>query len=287
MAPTIDSNTDEFNMSDETNTKQLECVASIVTCPLEQSAPAVKAKWKQLRRRRCRDGHAPKQVNGLKTQFSDLMRDFRGFSFPHPLSPTIVDIGCGEGEWVMQFAQQNPSFNVVGMEIRREAFADCAAHAPSNVAFVCANILAGDLHQLLRAIPGPLVLVCLQYPDPNMRTAKHRKRRMASPSFFLNISSFLHHDGLLFCRTDVAAVLVDVCQHASVLFDTVEDTELVQKARHIPTEREVMVKRKGGDSGKTKGEVYAQSFKLKEAVICKRRVHTECLMNHQSNNVFK
>jgi hypothetical protein len=55
MAPTIDSNTDEFNMSDETNTKQLEY-------PLEQSAPAVKAKWKQPRRRRCRDGHAPKQV---------------------------------------------------------------------------------------------------------------------------------------------------------------------------------------------------------------------------------
>jgi tRNA G46 methylase TrmB len=156
------------------------------------------------------------------------------------------------------------------MEIRREAYAQCAAAAPPNATFVCANILAGDLRHLLHKIQGPLVMVCLQYPDPNMRTAKHRKRRMYSPSLFLNAAACLDASGVFFCRTDVAGVLADFSEHASVLFEPGSDTDLVQNAKQIPTEREVMIKKKGGDSGKTTGDVHAQSFQLKPAVISKR-----------------
>jgi tRNA (guanine-N7-)-methyltransferase len=77
------------------------------------------------RRERRRDGKPPKQLNPLKAAHSQcllgLSPHWLAESFTDLTKPFIIDVGCGEGEWLVSAAEHCSEYNYLGVEIRYEA----------------------------------------------------------------------------------------------------------------------------------------------------------------------
>ena len=173
------------------------------------------------RRHRGRDGEPPKQVNPLKSKFlnmrSNVPEDWLIKSMAVPNQPTVVDIGCGVGEWILAAASAHPNWNFVGFDIREGAFAHAQQKALSipNATFIAGNVLAGDMAALFNDIcnEASLYAVFVQYPDPNW---KKRKRQMCSLSLLQTVSTHLNLDGYFCFRSDVQ----DVCKMIQSLVES-------------------------------------------------------------------
>lgn len=122
--------------------------------------------------------------------------------YAQPTMPLVLDLGCGSGRFLLLLAQRaagkaptgsHPSSNYLGIEIRQalvERANSWAARlgASRHVAFMYANASLW-LGQLLHSYPGPLDLVCIQYPDPHFKR-KHHKRRIFQPKVRLRARQF-------------------------------------------------------------------------------------------------
>ena len=191
---------------------------------------------------RSRDaGHVAKQVNPLKAQHQDLLTGVDPMAlvaFPRA-RPLVVDVGCGAGEWVLEAAMKFPDLNFLGIDVR-PAFPEDSGNAK----FVQANASAGDVAVLLKAA-GSVRVVLAQYCDPNWKK-KHHKRRMVTPSLCRAIALALDSNGYIGLRTDVLDIAkatdLAAAQPPSLL--TPGDETLVHDFFHIPTERELYLRRK-------------------------------------------
>ncbi|KAJ9513742.1 hypothetical protein QJQ45_015506, partial [Haematococcus lacustris] len=76
----------------------------------------------------------------------------------------------------------------------------------SKVVYVHANATV-SLASMLATYPGPVQLVCVQFPDPHFKR-KHWKRRMLQPEAVEDIVRLLPPGGKLFLQTDVEVVAV-------------------------------------------------------------------------------
>ncbi len=103
--------------------------------------------------------------------------------------PFVIDVGCAEGGFTIEYAKQNPSLNVLGLEIRRPVVDICLAkklkNSLHNVHFFPANANI-DLVYLLqslrqRASPIPVQMIMFQFPDPHFKK-RNKKRRVVNPS---------------------------------------------------------------------------------------------------------
>jgi tRNA (guanine-N7-)-methyltransferase len=214
------------------------------------------------RKNRRRHGAAPRQVNPLKPQYSNLISSWRDNESPEPHNwvteqfsdvslPFIFDVGCGEGEWAMKTAKQSPDLNMVGLELRSAALTDDRrAHAKEtpNLALLDANVLSGDLRTLIHDIEkagGTVASVMVQCPDPHWKT-KHKKRRILGPILIQTCFDCLTPEASLFVRTDVQVVVEDVSKLARKYFLEDSPDPLLVRLCGIPTERMLYVQRKGG-----------------------------------------
>ena len=187
------------------------------------------------RRERRRDGKPPKQLNPLKTTHSNCL-DNLGPNwvtdyYDDTTKPFVIDIGCGEGEWLIEASIHYPDYNYLGLELRYDALVIAASHvsgevfinyqrpgsspeglARGNLGFLHANLLSGDLNVVLndlRKIGCTLQVVAVQFPDPHWK-GKHRKRKFLTSSFMMNVASHLSEKGFFYLQSDVFDVARDV-----------------------------------------------------------------------------
>eukprot|EP00980_Cylindrotheca_fusiformis_P028223 scaffold22586_cov138-Cylindrotheca_fusiformis.AAC.43 len=181
------------------------------------------------RKNRRRHGAAPRQLNPLKPQHSNLISRWRYNSldghyqwvneqFSNVQLPFVLDVGCGEGEWAIQAAQaMTDMINVIGLEMRSDALTlerRAYAQTISNLALLDANVLSNDFTILLKDIQlaggGPIAAILVQCPDPHWKS-KHQKRRILGPKFLKDCANCLASpDAVLIVRTDVLVVAQDV-----------------------------------------------------------------------------
>ena len=125
--------------------------------------------------------------------------------FPHPDQPLEVDVGCGNGEYLLARAAALPDRNHVGLEIRpvlvERLQARIAADGLTNAAVVLCN--ANASFDALFA-PGSLARVAVHFPDPWFK-ARHHKRRLVNPAFVDALARALAPGGLFDFMTDFAA----------------------------------------------------------------------------------
>jgi 16S rRNA (adenine(1408)-N(1))-methyltransferase len=57
-------------------------------------------------------------------------------------APVVVDIGTGDGRYVVHLARQHPASFVIGIDACREELRTASRTAPSNALFLIANVLA-------------------------------------------------------------------------------------------------------------------------------------------------
>ena len=178
-------------------------------------------------------------------------------AFANPKQPTVVDIGCAKGTWVLKSGLQTPGRNFLGLEIRRPvvnfALQRKGRWGLSNVHFVSTNANI-DLNRLLTDLKregASLDMICIQFPDPHFKN-KHKKRRVVNALLVDTIVGHLDAGKLVFVQSDVLDVLEDMVMN----FSNHESLEMVEgydplhfdrnpSPNPVLTEREIATFNKG------------------------------------------
>ncbi len=119
--------------------------------------------------------------------------------------PRNLDIGCGKGIFLLNYAYENPGSNILGIEIRRPAVNwinhVAAGENITNCAALWYSVVNG-----LSFIPDCSVdNIFYLFPDPWPKQ-KHVKRRAFSEEFLGEVKRILIGSGRLWLATDVPEV---------------------------------------------------------------------------------
>lgn len=176
--------------------------------------------------------------------------------FTNGSAPQVLDIGCGWGKFLIDFAELNPQLNVLGIEARSSA-----------VTWINGVIQGENItnaHALFYSVANKLPFIADQsvshifyfFPDPWFKK-RHNKRRAFNPLFLQECHRVLQPTGTLYLMTDVPEVDEYQCElldstglftHTPVTNDsdwfTIKtDQELFSIEKGIPYVRRVCKKR--------------------------------------------
>lgn len=114
-------------------------------------------------------------------------------------NPVILELGCGKGEYTVELAEKNPTFNYIGVDIKGARMYVGAKQALDkglkNVAFLRTNI------EIINQFFGEeeVAEIWLTFPDPQM---KKTRKRLTSTSFLNLYKQFLKKEGIVHLKTD-------------------------------------------------------------------------------------
>lgn len=119
--------------------------------------------------------------------------------------PTIVDIGCGMGRFLLSYALNHPEQNILGIEVRKPA-ADWITTVINGEGIKNAAVLWYSVANGLPFLDDASVeMVTYFFPDPWFKK-RHIKRRAFTPTLVAEIYRILRPDGALYLMTDVPMV---------------------------------------------------------------------------------
>ncbi|GAB5466556.1 MAG: tRNA (guanosine(46)-N7)-methyltransferase TrmB [Candidatus Kapaibacteriales bacterium] len=122
--------------------------------------------------------------------------------FENGKGPNSLDIGCGMGRFLLDFADENRSKNVLGLEVRREPV--------DYIKTVIAGENLGNCTAIRYSLANGLPFINSEsvedifyfFPDPWYKT-RQQKRRVFSNSFLDECYRVLKKDAKLYIQTDV------------------------------------------------------------------------------------
>jgi tRNA (guanine-N7-)-methyltransferase len=115
--------------------------------------------------------------------------------------PNILDIGCGRGLFLLTVAVQNPTSNILGVEIR-EWCCEWLRNYISSESIVNCAILRYCIGNGLQFIDAETVdEIFYLFPDPWFKN-KHKKRRAFNLKFLDDVFRMLKNKGKLYLATD-------------------------------------------------------------------------------------
>lgn len=122
--------------------------------------------------------------------------------FPRP-APIELEVGSGKGLFLDTASAARPERNFLGVEIAAGYARLCAARLARRAA-ANARIIHGDATWLVRGLLPDACLdaIHVYFPDPWWK-ARHRKRRVLSPTFLRHAGRVLPPGGVVHVWTDV------------------------------------------------------------------------------------
>eukprot|EP00268_Persea_americana_P057693 TRINITY_DN6927_c0_g1_i17.p2 TRINITY_DN6927_c0_g1~~TRINITY_DN6927_c0_g1_i17.p2 ORF type:complete len:229 (+),score=47.83 TRINITY_DN6927_c0_g1_i17:968-1654(+) len=128
--------------------------------------------------------------------------------FADPSRPLIVDIGSGNGLFLLRMASTWKSSNLLGLEINSKLVRRCLDSVNqsglTNGYFLSTNATS-TFRTIVSSYPGELVLVSIQCPDPDFNKEEHRWR-MLQRGLVEAIVDLLAIDGKIFLQSDIEPV---------------------------------------------------------------------------------
>lgn len=139
-----------------------------------------------------------------------------------------VEIGCGNGHFMIEHCRLNPLSLFIGVEIKKKRCLKAQAKI-NNQKITNARVVYGDAEEALRHLPDNSVdTFHLYYPDPWPKS-KHRRRRFLRRENLEMLKQKLKIDGLIFFVTD----FFDYYFHTKVLIVLQDGLELSSR---LPSE---------------------------------------------------
>lgn len=113
--------------------------------------------------------------------------------------PIVLELGCGKGDYTVDLAERNPSFNYIGIDIKGARLWKGAKYATEhnldNVGFLRTRI---EFIESLFA-PGEVSEIWITFADPQIG---REKKRLTSPLFMNRYRNFLKEGGIVHLKTD-------------------------------------------------------------------------------------
>ncbi|TFI56216.1 tRNA (guanosine(46)-N7)-methyltransferase TrmB [Mastigocladus laminosus UU774] len=168
-----------------------------------------------------------------------------------PNQPLHLDIGCARGQFLLQLAQIEPSWNFLGLEIR-EPLVNQANKLRDELELQNLHYLFCNVNNSLRSLlstlpPGSLQRVSIQFPDPWFKN-RHAKRRVVQPELVAELSDYLIPGGMVFLQSDVEFIAIEMCDrfaaHPSFQRQGLGEW-LTENPLPVSTERETATLKKG------------------------------------------
>ncbi len=143
---------------------------------------------------------SPLVIQSGKPLYTTIKGQWRRLLFQND-HPLVVELGCGKGEYTIGLAQQNPSTNYIGVDLKGDRIARGVVRAAklglTNVAF-----LRADIRFLTEFfIDNEISCIWITFPDPHIGD-RGKKWRLTNPSFLEVYRQMLVGGGLLHLKTD-------------------------------------------------------------------------------------
>ncbi len=117
-------------------------------------------------------------------------------------NPTYLEIGCGNGEALLQLAAANRDNNYLGIEVHRPGVGHLLLRIEelgiTNIRVICHDAIE-VITQGIAA--DSLAGVYLFFPDP-WHKKRHHKRRIVQAAFITELARMLHPGGIFHAATD-------------------------------------------------------------------------------------
>ncbi|GAV90593.1 PGK domain-containing protein/Methyltransf_4 domain-containing protein [Cephalotus follicularis] len=129
-------------------------------------------------------------------------------AYRHPAQPLVVDIGSGNGLFLLGMARKRKDLNYLGLEINGKLVRRCLhlVHQSGikNGYFIATNATS-TFRSIISSYPGELALVSIQCPNPDFNKSENRWR-MLRRSLIEAVVDLLSDDGKVFLQSDIEAV---------------------------------------------------------------------------------
>ncbi|MGY6172152.1 tRNA (guanosine(46)-N7)-methyltransferase TrmB [Candidatus Mycoplasma pogonae] len=130
-----------------------------------------------------------------------LESDYVIKDFPLKLqNNTVLEIGMGKGEMLVELAIQNPNNDYIGVEkystVAYKALKKAQANQLTNF-----KIINADIEELAEKLLGKVDLIWLTFSDPWPKK-RHYKRRLTYKKFLIIYKNLLSENGVLKLKTD-------------------------------------------------------------------------------------
>ncbi|NQU64766.1 MAG: tRNA (guanosine(46)-N7)-methyltransferase TrmB [SAR324 cluster bacterium] len=189
-------------------------------------------------------------------QHADIIKTYHAEENPDTTNfinlsrPIIVDLGCGAGNFLRDYALSAPEVDFFGFELRYKRLVKGALKFKkrnlANVRLIQAR--AEDI--ALWFPPGSIREININFPDPWAKK-KQLKHRLITPDFLTVLKGLLEEDGQFVFKTDHQDYfcLTKMLIEESALFEIIGYSEDLHNSslneQNIPTEFELLFKHKG------------------------------------------
>ncbi|XP_068646349.1 uncharacterized protein [Aristolochia californica] len=135
--------------------------------------------------------------------------------FDDPTQPLVVDIGSGNGLFLLGMARIWKHTNFLGLEINKKLVKRCLDSVLQlklkHVHFISTNATS-TFRSILSSYPGDIVLISVQCPNPDFNNRDHRWR-MLQRGLIEAITDLLIAGGKVFLQSDVEEVSTRMKEH--------------------------------------------------------------------------
>lgn len=128
--------------------------------------------------------------------------------FRDPCQPLFVDVGSGNGLFILKMAQLYEHLNFLGLEINKKLVhrsLACIQEMELMNAYFVSTDASSSFHSIIASYPGVLWSVSIQCPDPNFSDPEHRWR-MLQRLLVKAIIENIYLGGKIFLQSDVKEV---------------------------------------------------------------------------------
>ena len=164
--------------------------------------------------------------------------------------PVVVDIGCGAGNFLRDYALKCPQFNYVGIELRFKRLVKGAEkfkkHHINNIRLI--QTRAEDIDKWFRF--GSVAEININFPDPWPKR-RQQKHRLLKTEYLRKLRELLEKERHLIFKSDHQEYFFNVNKliKQCEFFEIIEYTESLHQSEfnenNIPTEFELLFKNKG------------------------------------------